>query len=349
MTSALTKGFERNSYILGDELKKFETEFARFSDVEYCFGVGNGYDALSIALHACDVGPGDEVIVAAHTYVATWLAISSCGASIVPVEPHLETLLIDPSRIEDRVTPKTKVILPVHLYGFPCDMSSIGDIARRHSLKIVEDNAQAHGATWNNKPTGSFGIVNATSFYPTKNLGAIGDGGAVTTGNSSIAEFVRQFRNYGLERKNYCEMQGINSRLDEIQAAVLNIKLGHLNEWNQQRRDLATLYKDRLKDIADIQIPVVPKEASPVYHLFVIRTSQRDKLKDYLQLHGVETMIHYPVPPHLQKAYASLGLKRQFPITEQIADTILSLPLWPGLRADQVDFICDRISAFFSR
>jgi dTDP-4-amino-4,6-dideoxygalactose transaminase len=349
VTESLKHSFEKNWYILGDDLKKFEGEYAKFSNVEYCLGVGNGYDALSIALRACNVGPGDEVIIPAHTYVATWLAVSNCGASIVPVEPEIETMLIDPKKIENLITPKTKVILPVHLYGYPCNMTLLGEIAQRRSIKIIEDNAQAHGARWNNKPTGSFGVANATSFYPTKNLGALGDGGAVTTNNKQIADFVRRYRNYGFERKNYCEVQGINSRLDELQAALLSIKLARLNEWNQQRRDLANHYITRLKDIGDIQIPVVPKEAFAVYHLFVIRTSQRDKLRKYLDSSGIETMIHYPIPPHLQKAYATLDLKREFPLTERIATSVLSLPLWPGLQALQIDYICDRIKTFFSR
>jgi len=349
VTESLKNSFEKNWYILGDDLKKFEAEYARFSNVDYCFGVGNGYDALSIALRACDVGSGDEVIVPAHTYVATWLAISNCEASIVPVEPEADTMLIDPKKIENVITSKTKVILPVHLYGYPCNMTLLDEIARRHSLKIVEDNAQAHGAAWNNKPTGSFGIASATSFYPTKNLAALGDGGAVTTNDKLIADFIRRYRNYGFERKNYCEIQGINSRLDELQARVLSIKLARLNEWNQQRRDLAGLYTERLKGISDVDIPVVPKEAFAVYHLFVIRTSQRDKLKKYLEVSGIETMIHYPVPPHLQKAYATLDLKKDLPLTERIATTVLSLPLWPGLKTSQVDYICDRIKTFFSR
>jgi len=348
ITESLKHSFEKNWYILGDDLKKFEGEYAQFSNVEYCFGVGNGYDALSIALRACKVGPGDEVIIPAHTYVATWLAVSHCGASVVPVEPETETMLIDPKKIESLITPKSKVIVPVHLYGYPCNMTMLGEIAQRHSIKIIEDNAQAHGARWNNKPTGSFGVANATSFYPTKNLGALGDGGAVTTNSKQVADFVRRYRNYGFESKNYCEVQGINSRLDELQAALLSIKLAHLYEWNQQRRDLANQYITRLKDVGDIQIPFVPKEAFAVYHLFVIRTSQRDKLKEYLDSSGIETMIHYPIPPHLQKAYASLKLKRELPLTERIATTVLSLPLWPGLQTIQVDYICERIKTFFS-
>ena len=248
VTEALKKGFEKNWYILGEELKTFENEYARFTNVRHCVGVGNGYDALSISLRACNVVAGDEVIVPAHTYVATWLAVSKCGAVIVPVEPDPSSMLIDVERIEENITPKTKVILPVHLYGHPCDMTKLQEIANRHSIKIIEDNAQAHGAKWKEKMTGSFGVVNATSFYPTKNLGALGDGGAITTDSDGIADFIRQYRNYGFERKNYCEVEGINSRLDELQASVLSIKLKYLDQWNQERRNLAKQYIERLQE-----------------------------------------------------------------------------------------------------
>jgi dTDP-4-amino-4,6-dideoxygalactose transaminase len=350
ISEALKKGFEKNWYILGEEVKKFETEYAQFTKVRHCIGVGNGYDALSISLRACNVGAGDEVIVPAHTYVATWLAVSNCGAAIVPVEPDPATMLIDVGRIEENITQKTKVILPVHLYGHPCEMTKIQEIAARHSLAIIEDNAQAHGAKWNEKMTGSFGAINGTSFYPTKNLGALGDGGAVTTDSDSIADFVRQYRNYGFERKNYCEVAGINSRLDELQASVLGIKLKYLDQWNHERRDLAHQYIKRLRGVGDIQLPVAHNEALPVYHLFVIRSAKRDKLKAYLDAGQIETMIHYPLPPHLQKPYTSLNLKaRNLQITEEIANTSLSLPLWPGMHVSQMEYVCDRIAAFFSR
>jgi dTDP-4-amino-4,6-dideoxygalactose transaminase len=346
---ALVKGFEKNWYILGEALSKFESEYARFNKVGYCIGVGNGYDALSIALRACNVGRGDEVIVPAHTYVATWLAIGNTGAKIVPVEADPNTLLIDVRKIEDRITKKTKAIVPVHLYGQACNMTVLEEIARRHPLAIVEDNAQGHGAMWNGQMTGSFGLANATSFYPTKNLGALGDGGAITTNDTRIADYVRQYRNYGFERKNYCAMEGVNSRLDELQASVLTIKLTYLNDWNDQRRRIAAKYIDRLKGIDDIRLPVEAKEAHHVYHLFVIRSFKRDKLKEYLQSFQIETMIHYPVPPHMQKPYASLGIKpSDLSVTEEIANTALSLPLWPGMRDEQVEFVCDKIAAFYS-
>jgi len=350
VTEALKKGFEKNWYILGEDLKTFETDYARFTNVRHCLGVGNGYDALSISLQACNVRAGDEVIVPAHTYVATWLAVSKCGAVIVPVEPDPSSMLINVERIEEKITAKTKVILPVHLYGHPCDMTKIQGIASRHSATIIEDNAQAHGAKWNERRTGSFGAINATSFYPTKNLGALGDGGAITTDSDEIADFVRQYRNYGFERKNYCEVEGINSRLDELQASVLSIKLKCLDQWNHERRELADQYIKRLYSVGDIQLPLPRKEALPVYHLFVIRSTKRDMLKAYLDSCQIDTMVHYPLPPHLQKPYASLNLQRgSLPLTEDIAHTCLSLPLWPGMTTSQIDRVCDCIVRFFSR
>ena len=350
VTEVLKKGFEKNWYILGDALKAFESEYAAFNNVSFCLGVGNGFDALSIALRACDVMPGDEVIVPAHTYIATWLAISRAGAKIIPIDADPATFLIDVQKVETAITGKTKVILPVHLYGQPCNMSALEKIANYNSLRIIEDNAQAHGAMWNGKLTGSFGHVNATSFYPTKNLGALGDGGAVTTNSSSIARFVSQYRNYGFEQKNMCVHEGINSRLDELQAAVLSIKLRYLKTWNDQRRHLASTYISRLNGVGDLRLPTHVEEAHHVYHLFVIRSTRRDKLKDYLTSCQIETMVHYPLPPHLQKAYASLGFaKGDFPVAEEIANTSLSLPLWPGMTDDEVQFVCDKIMGFYSK
>jgi dTDP-4-amino-4,6-dideoxygalactose transaminase len=347
--SALKSGFEKNRFVLGDALENFEKEFARFTTTAHCVGVGSGYDALAIALKACSVGAGDEVIVPAHTYVATWLAVSKTGAKIIPVEPDARTMNIDPEEVARRITTATKVILPVHLYGLPCDMNKLVDIAGQHNVMIIEDNAQAHGATYNGKVTGSFGHVNATSFYPTKNLGALGDGGALTTNDGEIMEFARRYRNYGFATKNICELRGANSRLDELQAAVLSVKLRHLELWNSERRAIAAKYLDRLAGIDDLRLPVVPDEAVPVYHLFVVRTTRRDALKDHLSNSGIGTMIHYPVPPHLQPAYSSSGFKPgDFPITEDIANTALSLPLWPGMTDAQVKFICDAINAFFA-
>lgn len=342
--------YDRNQYVFGEELQRFEQEFAGFTGTSFCIGTGNGLDALTIALRSLDLPPGAEVIVPAHTYIATWLAVSRCGARIIPVEPDANTLNIDPSKIEAVITPNTKVILPVHLYGQSCDMTAISSIAEKYKLTIIEDNAQAHGARWGDKLTGSFGTINATSFYPTKNLGALGDGGAITTSDPLKAEFVKRYRNYGFESKNVCTERGVNSRLDEIQASVLRIKLRYLAEWTAERRRLASLYHKSLKNAGDIVLPVSRKEAYHVYHLYVLRTSHRDKLKTYLADRGIETMIHYPTPPHLQKSYRDLNFKSgHFPLTERTAETILSLPLWPGLTDDEVHRVSECIHAFFRK
>jgi dTDP-4-amino-4,6-dideoxygalactose transaminase len=340
--------YDGNWFILGKELEGFENEFGKYTGAPFCLGVGNGLDALTLSLLACNIAPGDEVIVPAHTYIATWLAISKAGARIVPVEPDENTLNIDVTKIESAITPRTKAILPVHLYGQACNMTVIDQLARRHNLVVIEDFAQAHGTRWLEKRTGSFGTVNGTSFYPTKNLAALGDGGAVTTFETTKAEFIRRYRNYGFEQKNIGSDRGVNSRLDEIQAAVLRLKLKHLDEWNEQRRELAALYLENLKDTGDIILPLSDKEAYHVYHLFVIRTSRRDALKAHLASRGVETMVHYPIPPHLQKTYQDLRYRKgDFPLTERIADAALSLPLWPGMTKEQVEYVCHSIEDFF--
>lgn len=345
---ALIRVYQRNQFVLGEELQSFESEYAAFNKTKFCVGVGNGLDALSLALLSCNLSAQDEVIVPAHTYIATWLAISRCGARIVPVEPDERTLNIDVLKIENAITKKTKAILPVHLYGQACDMTAIKAIAEKHNLLIIEDNAQAHGASWNNEKTGSIGVINATSFYPTKNLGCLGDGGAVTTSDPEKAAFVKRYRNYGFEIKNFATELGVNSRLDEIQAAVLRIKLKHLQRWNKERQKLAALYYERLNNVNDILLPYEDPHAEHVYHLFAIRSTNRDKLKIFLSENGIDTMVHYPIPPHLQKAYHSLNFKKgDFPVTERSAETLLSLPLWPGLAVEQVDFICDAIKKFF--
>lgn len=345
----LTKSFEGNWFILGDSLKAFEEEYARFTGVRYCLGVGNGYDALYISLRACGIGPGHEVLVPANTYIATWLSISRTGATIVPVEPDPRTFTLDVHDLANKLTSRSRAIVPVHLYGHPCDMTAIETLARANELVIVEDNAQAHGATWNGRRTGSFGDVNATSFYPTKNLGALGDGGAITTNNEQAAVFVRRYRNYGFSSKDYCEDQGVNSRLDELQAAVLRVKLPYLPQWNEERRKIASTYEVLLGGVGDLILPGMRPEAYHVFHLYVVRTARRDKLREYLKASGVDTMVHYPVPPHLQKAYSALGFgKGKFPQTETLADTSLSLPVWPGLNETQLQQICDSIKKFFA-
>lgn len=348
--AAISNIYRNNWFVLGKELENFEAEFAAFSETPFCIGVGNGLDALTLALKAVGVKQGDEVIVPAHTFIATWLAISKTGATIVPVEPDENTFNIDVAQIESVITNRTKAILPVHLYGQACDMTAIDALARKYSLSIVEDNAQAQGGRWLKKLTGSFGNANATSFYPTKNLGAIGDGGAVTTFDKTLADFVKRNRNYGFAEKNIGKDLGANSRLDEIQAAVLRIKLRFLDEWNEQRRLTATQYLTQLKQVGDLIFPLSSKEAFHVYHQFVIRTEQREALRSFLKDNGIETLIHYPIPPHLQEAYANAKFTSgQFPITERIAKTALSLPIWPGMSEAQVNYVSKMITKFFNR
>jgi dTDP-4-amino-4,6-dideoxygalactose transaminase len=341
--------YDKNSFVLGNELLAFEEQFAEYNQSRFAIGVGNGLDALTIALKSLKLTPMDEVVVPAHTYIATWLAVTRAGARIVPVEPD-ETMNIDPAKIEQAITSKTQVILPVHLYGQACDMSEIEPIASKYKLKIVEDNAQAIGSRWNGKPTGSFGVVNAVSFFPTKNLGAIGDGGAITTSDETIANFVRTYRSYGFEEKNYASVLGANSRLDEMQAAVLRVKLKKLSDWTACRQQLAKQYESMLQNVGDIKLPPVKPGATHVYHLFVIQTLHRDKLRQFLGEHGIETMIHYPLPPHLQKAYSHLNFKPDdFPIAEKLSETILSLPLYPGMPDGDIEYVCEMIRSFFKR
>lgn len=341
--------YDRNWFILGKELESFEKAYAEFTNTRFCVGVGNGHDALFIALKVCNIGPGDEVIVPAHTFIATWLAVTKTGATVRPVDADPVTFNLDMRKMESGFSTKSRAIIPVHLYGQSCDMSTILSLADRQKIFVIEDNAQAHGATWKGKPTGSFGHLNATSFYPVKNLGALGDGGAITTDNEHFAKSAMKYRNYGFEKKNIGEVQGINSRLDEIQAAVLKIKLDYLQSWNEDRIRLAGLYIAMLEGVGDVQLPVTSSDARHVYHLFVMRTYRRDALREYLATHQVETMIHYPLPPHLQPSYKDLGYKKgDFPVAESISTKSLSLPLWPGLRDDQIEYICDLIRKFFS-
>lgn len=345
---ALTNVYDRNWFVLGKELESFEQEYARFSNSSFCVGVGNGLDALFIALKACSIGQGDEVIVPAHTFLATWLAVLKTGAKIVPIEPDPKTFNLDVARLAGAITTNTKAVVPVHLYGQSCDMTGILNLTRAKSILVVEDNAQAHGATWNGKPTGSLGDCSATSFYPVKNLGALGDGGAIVTHNYELAQYAMRYRNYGFEKKSIASDQGTNSRLDELQAAFLRIKLKYLQSWNNERVKIAAAYLKNLEGVGDIILPGSEAEARHVYHLFVIRTSQREGLQKYLSDRSVETSIHYPIPPHLQKSLMGLGFKKgDFPVTESIADTALSLPLWPGMEPDQVEYVCDIIKKFY--
>jgi len=345
----LANVYDRNWFILGKELETFEQEYARFSNSSFCVGVGNGLDALYIALKACGIGSSDEVIVPAHTFLATWLAVAKTGAKIIPVEPDPMTFNIDVEKVASLITKKIRAVVPVHLYGQSCNMSALNSLIHEKSIFVIEDNAQAHGATWDGKITGSFGDCSATSFYPVKNLGALGDGGAIVTSNGDLAQYAVRYRNYGFEKKNVALEAGINSRLDELQAAFLRIKLKHLNDWNNQRIELASLYLKNLQGLGDIILPAAPPQARHVYHLFVIRTSKRDELRRYLTDRQVETAIHYPIPPHLQACFKDLGYKKgDYPITEVICETALSLPLWPGLEAEQVEYVCNLIKKFFT-
>jgi dTDP-4-amino-4,6-dideoxygalactose transaminase len=293
--------------------------------------VSNGLDALVLSLRALGIGPGDEVIVPSNTYIATALAVSQVGATPVFVEPRMETYNINPELIPSKITKKTKAIMPVHLYGQACEMDEILEIAKTHNLFVIEDNAQAHLSSFNGRLTGSFGDINGTSFYPGKNLGALGDAGAITTNNGELAIRIKRLRNYGSEVKYYNEEIGYNNRLDEMQAAFLRVKLKYLQDWTQQRKEIAAWYNEVLKDKNWI-LPKVHPDADHVYHLYVIRTSNRDEVAEELKQEGIQTMIHYPIPPHLQKAYRHLGFKKgDFPIAEEIANTCLSLPIWPGM------------------
>lgn len=318
-------------FIGGDEVDQFEAEYATYCNAAHAVGVANGLDALHLALRAMDVGPGDEVIVPSNTYIATWLAVSQCGATPVPVEPDARTFNIDPALIEAAITPRTKVILPVHLYGQPADMDPILAIARKHGLRVLEDGAQAHGARYKGQRLGAHGDAVAWSFYPGKNLGAMGDGGAVTTNDPQIADRLRVLRNYGSRVKYVNEVQGYNSRLDPLQAAILRVKLGKLDEWNARRSTIAQLYQQGLVNCG-LTLPHVPDWAEPVWHLYVVQSPQRDALQQALADNGVGSLIHYPIPPHLQQAYAEAGFgKGSFPLAERMADQVLSLPIGPSM------------------
>lgn len=370
INAAIARVLDSGWYILGHEVEAFEDEYAAYCRAKNAIGVANGLDALHLALLAMDVGPGDEVIVPSNTYIATWLAVSQCGATPVPVEPDERTYNINPDLIEAAITPRTKVILPVHLYGQPADMDPILAIARKHGLLVLEDAAQAHGARYKGRCIGAHGDAVAWSFYPGKNLGALGDGGAVTTNNPEIADRIRLLRNYGSRVKYVNEVKGHNSRLDPIQAAVLRVKLKHLDELNQRRLVVADRYtfavshgvlggvlakceqnypltlKESL-GVMKISGAHVPEWASPSWHLYVIRTRQRKALQCYLTESGIGSLIHYPIPPHLQQAYATHGYKQgDFPIAEAIANEVLSLPIGPHMSIDDVTYVIEVLSAY---
>ena len=327
--AAISRVLDSGMYILGEEVAAFEREYAAYCGCKHAIGVANGLDALHLALRAMGVGPGDEVIVPSNTYIATWLAVSQCGATPVPVEPVEGTSNLDPALIEAAITPRTKAILPVHLYGQPADLDPILAVAARHGLRVLEDGAQAQGARYKGQRIGGHGDAVAWSFYPGKNLGAYGDAGAITTNDDALAEQLRVLRNYGSRVKYVNDVQGWNSRLDPLQAAVLRVKLAHLDDWNARRRAIATRYLDGLRD-AGVALPEVPEWAEPAWHLFVVRSERRDALQARLGEAGIGTLIHYPLPPHRQQAYAELAFSADaFPIANRLADQLLSLPIGP--------------------
>lgn len=349
LSEALLRVLRSGWYVLGTEVEAFERAWASYVGVQHCVGVANGLDALHLALRAMDVGAGDEVIVPSNTYIATWLAVTHTGATPVPVEPDPTTYNLDPGLIEAAITRRTRVILPVHLYGQAADMEPIVDVAHRHGLSVLEDAAQAHGARDRGRRAGSLGDAAAWSFYPGKNLGALGDAGAVTTDDAAMADRLRALRNYGSTRKYINDVIGWNSRLDEVQAAVLTAKLSVLDAWNDRRRTVAGRYLEGLAG-TDLVLPTVPDRAEPVWHLFVVRTPERDALVRHLADAGIGTLIHYPVPPHLQRAYARLGLgEGAFPVSEAIHREVVSLPMSPHLTDAQVDAVIDAVVAFSPR
>ena len=336
---AIARVMSHSAFIGGDDLRQFEKEFASYCEVKACVGVGNGTDALYLALRALNIGPGDEVITVAHTFIATSETISLAGARPVFVDIKDDTMLMDPNLLEAAITSRTRAIIPVHLYGQPCEMDRIVQIARRHGLKVIEDAAQAHGARWQGKRAGSMGDVACFSFYPGKNLGAYGDGGAVVSDDETLIERIRMLANHGRLDKYVHEIEGVNSRLDGLNAAILRVKLRHLDNWNRLRRRHAQRYAEALSR-SGVVLPAVHPDAEPVWHLFVVRLAERDRVQVKLQKNGIGVGVHYPIPLHRQPAYEHLGMTLgAFPITERIAASILSLPLYPELTSDHIEVV----------
>jgi dTDP-4-amino-4,6-dideoxygalactose transaminase len=331
-------------FILGERVAAFESEFAAYCTAGHGIGVGNGLDALTLILEGLGIGAGDEVIVPAQTFIATWLGVTRTGAKPVPVDCIADTGNIDPALVPAAITSRTKALIAVHLYGVPAEMAALQALAAKHNFHLIEDAAQAHGARYDGQKTGSLGIAAGFSFYPTKNLGALGDGGAVVTGDAALAKRIRLLRNYGSDRKYEHRIVGGNSRLDELQAAILSVKLRGLDELNADRRRIAAHYRAALADLPGLELPATTEDSEPVWHLFPVRYVARDALAESLKAAGVQTMVHYPVPPHLQPAYSGLGYRAgQFPVAEAIARRTLSLPIWPGLAEAQIDHVCDTI------
>ena len=337
-------------YIMGNKLKQFEQEYAAFNQTKYAIGVGNGLDALALSLKALNIGEGDEVIVPSNTYIASWLAVSYEHATPIMVEPRLETYNINPNLIEEKITSRTKAIMPVNLYGQAAELDKIEKIAQKHNLLVVEDNAQSQGAMCAGRLSGSYGDINGTSFYPGKNLGALGDAGAITTNDEALANKVISLRNYGSMKKYYNDEKGYNSRLDEMQAAFLSVKLKYLMRDNAARNQVAAWYTEILRGVGDIVLPIVAENCTSVFHVYMIRTHQRDALQEHLHKNGIGTVIHYPIPPHLQKAYQDLNYKKgAFPLAEEIAETCISLPMSPILTRSEVEQVAECIKDFFRK
>jgi dTDP-4-amino-4,6-dideoxygalactose transaminase len=347
LDEAVRRTLSSGWYVLGREVAAFEAEFAAYCEARHCVGVANGLDALHLIMRALGIGPGDEVLVPSNTFIATWLAVTYAGATPVPVEPDDQTYNLDPGQLEAAINERTRAVIPVHLYGQPADMDAINEIAARYGLKVIEDAAQAHGARYKGRRVGALGTAAAFSFYPGKNLGALGDGGAVVTDDAALAERVRLLGNYGSRTKYVHELPGFNSRLDELQAALLRAKLPRLDEWNERRRRAAEFYCQTLEGVAGLRLPRVPAWAEPVWHLFVVRHPERERLRAHLAAAGVGTIIHYPCPPHLQPAYAKLGYAQgQCAVAERMAAEVLSLPLGPHLRAAEAQYVVEQLAAF---
>ena len=348
LNDSISRVLESGHYILSQEVDAFEQEWAEYCGARRCVSLGNGLDALTLSLRALGIKKGDEVLVPSNTYIATWLAVSMTGAHPVAVEPDIMTYNIDPKKLEQALTEKTKAIIPVHLYGCPADLDEINSFAKKNNLFVIEDGAQAHGARYKGKRLGAHGDIVAWSFYPGKNLGAMGDAGAITTNNSDLADRIKTLRNYGSKIKYINEVQGVNSRLDPIQAAILRVKLRYLDAWNRRRTNISKIYDRKLRG-SNIVLPTTSNHISHAWHLYVVRSPHRNQLADALKDNGIGTLIHYPIPPHLQKAYEEINAnKGDFPIAEAIAESVLSLPMGPHVLESDAEFISNKIVEFFS-
>jgi len=345
INKAIEGVLQSGRYIGGPILKSFEEKFSLYTQAEYCVGLANGLDALEISLKCLGISHGDEVIVPSNTFIATWLAVSNVGATPIPVEPNIKNYSIDANKIDQVITSKTKAIIPVHLYGQPADMNEILKIAKKHNLYIIEDAAQAHGAIYKGKKIGSHGDIVTWSFYPGKNLGAFGDAGAITTNNKSIAEEIRAIGNYGSKEKYVNILMGVNSRLDPIQAAILDVKLTYLDSWNEKRKSIAKKYLEEI-NLSNLILPYGVDSQNAAWHLFPVRHVQRDKLMSFLESKGIQTLIHYPIPPHKQEIYQKQYSKYVLPICEKMAEELVSLPIEPNMTDEQVEYVIEQVNNF---